>query len=110
MSFLTPISGILMHLDGSDFCLWYHSTGPIIVVLLDGTHIYGILRSIDQFGMLFSDFVLYSLFLENLVLENSFERYFCDKLYTENYLGTQIVQGHSVMLVGTLVYLCFFYY
>ena len=48
-----------MHLDGSDFCLWYHSTEPIIVVLLDGTHIYGILRSIDQYGMLFSNFILY---------------------------------------------------
>lgn len=41
--------------------------------------------------------------IENIILEDSFERVFCDNIYADIELGTQMIQGHSVMLVGALV-------
>lgn len=41
--------------------------------------------------------------VENIILEDSFERVFCDNIYADNELGTQMIQGHSIMLVGALV-------
>ena len=41
--------------------------------------------------------------IENIILEDSFERVFCDNIYADNELGTQLIQGHNIMLIGALV-------
>ena len=58
----------------------------ILVILRDGRHIIGTLRSLDQFS--------------NLVLEDVYERHICKDKYADIYLGLYIVRGDSLVLLG----------
>ena len=39
----------------------------------------------------------------NLVLDDCFERVFCDNYYTENQLGLHVVQGNTVSMISDIV-------
>jgi U6 snRNA-associated Sm-like protein LSm1 len=60
----------------------------VLVVLRDGRHLVGIMRSYDQFS--------------NIVLEDTHERHFVGNLYGDIPLGLYIVRGESVVLLGEL--------
>lgn len=59
------------------------------MVLRDGRKVYGILRSYDQFG--------------NMVLDDTIERLYLDLEFAEDHLGTFLVRGENIVLVGELV-------
>jgi small nuclear ribonucleoprotein (snRNP)-like protein len=61
----------------------------VLVILRDGRHLVGTLRSLDQFS--------------NLVLEDSFERHIVENKYADIYLGLYIVRGESVVMVAEIV-------
>ena len=65
-----------------------------LVILRDGRHLVGTLRSLDQFS--------------NLVLEDSFERHIAENQYADIYLGLYIVRGESVVMVAEIVSFIFF--
>lgn len=44
--------------------------------------------------------------IANLVLDDCFERVFCDNYYTENQLGLHVVQGNTVSMVSDIVDVC----
>ncbi|KAK8828073.1 Like-Sm protein 1 [Blastocystis sp. ATCC 50177/Nand II] len=77
MSCLTPVSGLLLLVDK-----------PVLVVRTDGTHFYGILRTVDQH--------------ENVMLEDSFERIFWDFYYTDSPTGFQMIQGSNIAFISSL--------
>uniref|UniRef100_A0A7R9YFM7 U6 snRNA-associated Sm-like protein LSm1 n=1 Tax=Pinguiococcus pyrenoidosus TaxID=172671 RepID=A0A7R9YFM7_9STRA len=58
----------------------------LLVVLRDGRHLVGIMRSYDQFA--------------NMVLEETVEREVFQDCYAETPLGLYIVRGDSVVLLG----------
>ena len=58
----------------------------VLVILRDGRHILGTLRSLDQFS--------------NLVLEDVCERHIAGDKYADIYLGLYIVRGDSLVLLG----------
>eukprot|EP00611_Tribonema_gayanum_P025135 TRINITY_DN566_c1_g1_i1.p1 TRINITY_DN566_c1_g1~~TRINITY_DN566_c1_g1_i1.p1 ORF type:complete len:257 (-),score=85.13 TRINITY_DN566_c1_g1_i1:12-716(-) len=58
----------------------------VMVVLRDGRHLVGLMRSYDQFS--------------NIVLEDTHERHFVGALYGDIPLGLYIVRGDSVVLLG----------
>jgi U6 snRNA-associated Sm-like protein LSm1 len=58
----------------------------VFVQLLDGCKFLGILRSIDVYG--------------NLVLESTYERRVCGRLYHDKYCGLHIVRGENIVLMG----------
>ena len=60
----------------------------LLVVLRDGRHYIGILRSFDQFS--------------NIVLEECVERVVVDNCYADVPLGTYVVRGENVVLLGNL--------
>ncbi|KAI8896459.1 U6 snRNA-associated Sm-like protein LSm1 [Globomyces pollinis-pini] len=60
----------------------------LIISLRDGRHLYGWLRSYDQFA--------------NLVIQDTVERIFLDDTYSDIYRGVFIVRGENVVLVGEL--------
>jgi U6 snRNA-associated Sm-like protein LSm1 len=58
----------------------------VLVILRDGRHILGTLRSLDQFS--------------NLVLEDVYERHISGSKYADIYLGLYIVRGDSLVVCG----------
>jgi U6 snRNA-associated Sm-like protein LSm1 len=64
-----------------------------VVILRDGRKFFGLLRSFDQYG--------------NLVLTDTFERYYVDLEYAEEYRGVYLIRGENVCLVGELVILIY---
>jgi U6 snRNA-associated Sm-like protein LSm1 len=60
----------------------------LLVVLRDGRHYIGILRSFDQFS--------------NIVLEQTVERVVVDQEYADVPLGLYVVRGENVVLLGEL--------
>ncbi|CAM9245126.1 unnamed protein product [Heterosigma akashiwo] len=58
----------------------------ILIVLQDGRHLIGTLRSFDQFS--------------NVVIENTFERHVVDGCYGDIPLGLYLVRGDAVVLLG----------
>ncbi|DAZ97209.1 TPA: hypothetical protein N0F65_003840 [Lagenidium giganteum] len=60
----------------------------ILVVLRDGRHLVGWMRSFDQFS--------------NIILEDTFERYVADGLFCDIELGLYIVRGDNIVLLGEL--------
>ena len=61
----------------------------VLVILRDGRHLVGTLRSLDQFS--------------NLVLEDSFERHIVENKYADIYLGLYILRGESIVMVAEIV-------
>ena len=74
-SFLPGASSLIEQLDTK-----------VLVILRDGRHLLGTLRSLDQFS--------------NLVLEDTYERHICGNKYADIYLGLYIVRGDSLVLLG----------
>lgn len=60
----------------------------ILIVLRDGRHLVGILRSFDQFS--------------NMVLEDTHERHVANGLRSDMALGLFIVRGDNIVLLGEL--------
>jgi U6 snRNA-associated Sm-like protein LSm1 len=60
----------------------------LLVVLRDGRHYIGVLRSFDQFS--------------NIVLEDTVERVVVDRAYADLPLGLYLVRGENVVLMGEL--------
>ncbi|CAM9429782.1 unnamed protein product, partial [Choristocarpus tenellus] len=60
----------------------------IMVVLRDGRHLVGIMRSYDQFS--------------NIVLEDTHERHFVGGLFGDIALGLYLVRGDALVLMGEL--------
>uniref|UniRef100_A0A7S2XVC4 U6 snRNA-associated Sm-like protein LSm1 n=1 Tax=Fibrocapsa japonica TaxID=94617 RepID=A0A7S2XVC4_9STRA len=58
----------------------------ILVVLRDGRHLVGVLRSFDQFS--------------NMVMENTHERHVVEGIFGDIPLGLYIVRGDNVVLLG----------
>eukprot|EP01038_Epipyxis_sp_PR26KG_P004892 gene4892-6851_t len=58
----------------------------VVIVLRDGRHLVGVLRSFDQYM--------------NLILEDSCERIFYEGKYCDVPLGLFIVKGDSIVLLG----------
>jgi len=58
----------------------------VLVILRDGRHLLGTLRSLDQFS--------------NLVLEDTYERHIAGTKYADIYLGLYIVRGDSLVMLG----------
>ncbi len=58
----------------------------LLIILRDGKHLVGTLRSFDQYM--------------NLILENTCERMIGDGKYADNPLGLYIVRGDSIVLMG----------
>ena len=104
-------------------CLNFHmvclllGSEKLLVLLRDGRKLMGILRSFDQFGMLFIQFLwlimtkkkpffwwvgcLYSA--ANAVLEGACERLIVGDLYCDIPLGLYVIRGENVVLIGELV-------
>ena len=61
----------------------------VMVVLRDGRHLIGTLRSLDQFS--------------NLVLEETVERHIVGNKFSDIYLGLYVVRGESLVLLGGMV-------
>eukprot|EP01087_Luapelamoeba_hula_P012083 TRINITY_DN3356_c0_g1_i2.p1 TRINITY_DN3356_c0_g1~~TRINITY_DN3356_c0_g1_i2.p1 ORF type:complete len:122 (-),score=22.87 TRINITY_DN3356_c0_g1_i2:46-411(-) len=70
------------------FCLLKWNQERVLVVLSDGSKLFGILRSFDQFA--------------NLVLEGAVERIHVGDAYSEKHLGLFLVRGDNIMLTGTV--------
>lgn len=49
---LSPIYQLTIALDSNFICEVFIQIEPILIVTVDGSHIYGILRSIDAFGII----------------------------------------------------------
>eukprot|EP01100_Stratorugosa_tubuloviscum_P013880 TRINITY_DN714_c0_g1_i2.p1 TRINITY_DN714_c0_g1~~TRINITY_DN714_c0_g1_i2.p1 ORF type:complete len:131 (-),score=54.41 TRINITY_DN714_c0_g1_i2:374-766(-) len=60
----------------------------VLFVFRDGRVFYGILRSFDQFA--------------NLVIESCCERIIIDNCYADYDLGTLIVRGENIVLIGEM--------
>jgi len=60
----------------------------ILVVLRDGRKLIGTMRSFDQFA--------------NVVLENTIERIFVGNKYCERSLGSFVIRGENVVLLGEI--------
>ncbi|KAJ1343832.1 hypothetical protein BSLG_000087 [Batrachochytrium salamandrivorans] len=63
-------------------------TEKLLVTLRDGRHLYGWLRSYDMFA--------------NLVLQDTVERTFIDKTYSDVYRGVFAIRGENVVLLGEI--------
>lgn len=61
-------------------------TERILAILRDGRHLIGILRSFDQYS--------------NLVLEQTVERRYVGKQFTDIPLGLFILRGENVVMIG----------
>eukprot|EP01035_Chromulina_nebulosa_P019017 gene19017-24837_t len=59
-----------------------------MIILQDGRHLVGILRSFDHFI--------------NLILENALERVICEDKYCDIPLGLYIVRGDNIVLLGEI--------
>lgn len=66
---------------------WY-CAAKILVCLRDGKTLIGDLQSFDQFG--------------NLVLSHTVERVIVDKLYADKSVGTFILRGENIVLLGEI--------
>lgn len=60
-----------------------------MVWLRDGRKLFGILRTFDQF--------------QNIVLQDTYERFYVELEYAEEYRGVFLVRGENVVLVGEIV-------
>ncbi|CCI10542.1 unnamed protein product [Albugo candida] len=60
----------------------------VLVVLRDGRHLIGYFRSFDQYS--------------NILLEDTFERHICGRLFCDIALGLYIIRGDNVVLLGNL--------
>uniref|UniRef100_A0A6B2LQE1 U6 snRNA-associated Sm-like protein LSm1 n=1 Tax=Arcella intermedia TaxID=1963864 RepID=A0A6B2LQE1_9EUKA len=60
----------------------------VLVVLRDGRKLIGMMRSFDQFA--------------NIVLENTIERIFVGQQYCEKSLGSYVIRGENVVLLGEI--------
>ncbi|ETW02170.1 hypothetical protein H310_05739 [Aphanomyces invadans] len=60
----------------------------LLVVLRDGRHLVGMLRSFDQFS--------------NIVLEGTCERHIVGNTYCDIPLGLYIIRGENIVLMGEL--------
>lgn len=61
----------------------------VLIVLREGRHLVGVLRSVDQFS--------------NIVLEDTYERHITGNKYADRFLGLYLVKGESLVLVGEIV-------
>ena len=61
----------------------------LLIWLRDDRRLYGILRSFDHF--------------QNLVLQDTYERWYLDLEFCEEYRGVYLVRGENVVMVGELV-------
>lgn len=59
------------------------------MILRDGSHFVGILRSFDQFG--------------SLVLQETVQRYFVADKFHEKRIGGFLVRGDSISMLGQIV-------
>ena len=80
----------------------------ILVVLRDGRHLVGVLRSFDQFckDSSLAKFCFCFLiwpFPANFVLEDTFERHVVENKYGDIPLGLYIIRGENVVLLGEIV-------
>ena len=57
-----------------------------VVHTKDGKYFFGKFRSFDQF--------------QNITLENTVERIFCDDIYCEKRVGLYVIRGESVVFFG----------
>ncbi|GAB9465549.1 hypothetical protein Gpo141_00002955 [Globisporangium polare] len=60
----------------------------ILVVLRDGRHLVGYIRSFDQFS--------------NIILDDTYERHVADGLFCDIELGLNIIRGDNIVLLGEL--------
>ena len=60
-----------------------------MVWLRDGRKLFGVLRTFDQF--------------QNIVLQDTYERFYVELEYAEEYRGVFLVRGENVVLVGEIV-------
>lgn len=60
----------------------------VLIVLREGRHLVGVLRSVDQFS--------------NIVLEDTYERHITGNKYADRFLGLYLVKGESLVLVGEI--------
>ena len=60
----------------------------ILIILRDGRHLLGILRSYDQFN--------------NIVLEHTKERFVCGNLYSDQDLGLYAIRGDCMVLMAEI--------
>ncbi|ETL84903.1 hypothetical protein L917_15389 [Phytophthora nicotianae] len=61
----------------------------VLMVLRDGRHLVGYLRSFDQYS--------------NIILEDTFERHVAGGLFCDIELGLNIIRGDNIVLLGELV-------
>ncbi|KAG7397505.1 SM-like, degradation of cytoplasmic mRNAs and positively regulates transcription initiation [Phytophthora boehmeriae] len=60
----------------------------VLMVLRDGRHLVGYLRSFDQFS--------------NIILEDTYERHVAGGLFCDIELGLNIIRGDNIVLLGEL--------
>jgi U6 snRNA-associated Sm-like protein LSm1 len=60
----------------------------VLVVLRDGRHLVGLMRSFDQFS--------------NFVLEDTSERWYVGDMYGDVRLGLYVLRGENVVMLGEL--------
>ncbi|CAH0488607.1 unnamed protein product [Peronospora effusa] len=60
----------------------------VLMVLRDGRHLVGYLRSFDQYS--------------NIILEDTFERHVSKGLFCDIELGLNIIRGDNIVLLGEL--------
>jgi len=63
-------------------------TERVLVVLRDGRHLVGLMRSFDQFS--------------NFVLEETAERWYVGDMYGDVRLGLYVLRGENVVMLGEL--------
>ncbi|GLE04044.1 hypothetical protein PINS_up012955 [Pythium insidiosum] len=60
----------------------------ILVVLRDGRHLVGVVRSFDQYS--------------NIILQDTYERHVAGGLFCDIELGLNIIRGENIVLLGEL--------
>ncbi|KAH3675571.1 hypothetical protein WICMUC_002660 [Wickerhamomyces mucosus] len=58
----------------------------ICATLTDGRHLFGVLRTFDQYG--------------SVVIQDTYERIYINGAYAEEYLGTLFIRGENLLLLG----------
>ena len=107
-SYLAGSSSLAYQLDGCTYFLVIDlltiHLELMMIILRDGRHLVGVMRSFDQF----CEFFIFPLYGDNfreanIVLENTYERHFAGKKFGDIPLGLYIIRGENVVIAGELV-------
>lgn len=81
-----------------------HYSEKVVVVLRDKRKLFGFLRTLDQFSTLYSHDSGGGDDAANLVLEDCYERLYCQKSYCTKRLGLIMLRGDNMIMLARIVW------